>query len=152
MRLENRNRRGISEIIGGLLMILVTISIGVAVVAGSSSELNAVTSNFLNLISSNSKTISDNMVIEQVQFNSGLTTADLFVRDVGTTSLRISSVYIVLATNNTLVDRVTFSPTLLFQPGSFMELAITFSFTGGSPYTFIVVARDSTQVSTNAVA
>ncbi|MHB2037265.1 MAG: archaellin/type IV pilin N-terminal domain-containing protein [Nitrososphaerales archaeon] len=72
LKRKQRKRKAISEIISTLLVILITISLGITVLAFSSSQLDNLSSSFLGLVSGSGQSISNNMVVEQVQFGSSL--------------------------------------------------------------------------------
>ncbi|MDH2900865.1 MAG: hypothetical protein PXY39_07815, partial [archaeon] len=63
-----KNRAAIAEIIGTLLLILVTVALAVVILAFSTSGLTGQSSNFSNLVSNSQNSLSDNMVVEHVQF------------------------------------------------------------------------------------
>lgn len=63
-----KNRAAIAEIIGTLLLILITVALAVVILAFSASGLAGQSSNFSNLVSNSQNSLSDNMVVEHVQF------------------------------------------------------------------------------------
>ena len=78
--------------------------------------------------------------------------ANLFVRNDGNTLIKISTVYLILETNNTVATKVTYSPALSVDQGSFVELSVHYGYSTGIPYTFTVVCQDSSKVSYTALA
>ena len=78
--------------------------------------------------------------------------ANIFLRNDGTTQIEISAVYLISTTNNTVITKVGYSPALTVNQGSFVELSINYGYVIDTPYTFTVVAQDSSKVSYTALA
>ena len=105
-----RKRRAVSDIVGSLLMLAVVASLGVLVFTFASGGLGALSQSFTNLMTGSADAVSEHEVVEQVVFFfSGTTGADVYVRNVGTISSTLVSVYIVDQSSNTFVSQFTIS-------------------------------------------
>jgi len=96
----------VSEIVSTLLLVAIVVIRGVIVFTFASGSLSSLTGSFAGLISSQGNTVAEHYVVEQVTFTfSGTTGADVYVRNVGTISSTLVSVYVVdQSTGAKLVD------------------------------------------------
>ena len=146
----NRGRRGISEIVGALLLIVTTVAIAAIVLVFTTNSLGIQSSNFTNVLSNSGQALSDNMVVEQVQFTSNV--ANLYLRNDGSTQILVATVYLLYANNNSEITFVTFSPPRSLSQGSFIVISVSYQYSSLIPYTFVIVAQDGSKVSINAIA
>ena len=97
-----------SEIVSTLLLIAIVVSLGVLVFTFASGSLSSLTGGFTGLISGQGNAVAQHFVVEQVTFTFTATTgADVFVRNVGTISSTLVSVYVVDQTTGVFVSEFT---------------------------------------------
>src|SRR5712692_11329475 len=135
-RAKHGRRRAVSEIVATLIMIAVVASLGVLAFTFASSGLGSLSQSFSNLMGGSGDAISEKFVVEQVTFStSGTQGADVYVRNVGTISTTLVSVYIVDQTSNTFISQTTISTAV--NVGTFVDISLhTFNPSHGHAYSF----------------
>jgi flagellin-like protein len=125
-------RRGVSEIVGTLLMLAIVVSLGVLVFTFASGSLASLTQSFTNLMSGQGNAVAEHLVVEQVIFTiTGSPTtggATVYVRNVGTISSTLVSVYVVDETTGAFVGQFPVTMTVNVQAVA----AIPYGSTGNS--------------------
>src|SRR5712691_2818841 len=93
---KHGRRLAVSEIVATLIMLAVVASLGVLVFTFATSGLGSLSQSFTSLMGGSGDAISEKFVVEQVTFTtSGSQGADVYLRNVGTISTTLVSVYIV---------------------------------------------------------
>src|SRR5712691_5205997 len=151
-RVKHGRRRAVSEIVATLIMLAVVASLGVLAFTFASSGLGSLSQSFSNLMSGSGDAISEKFVVEQVTFTtSGSQGADVYVRNVGTISTTLVSVYIVDQTSNTFISQTAISTAV--NVGTFVDIALhTFNPSHGHAYSFTVTTSRGNSVIYNAKA
>lgn len=138
-----RQRRGVSEIFSTLLLVAIVVTLGVLVFTFASGTLSSLTGGFTNLMSGQSNAVAEHFVVEQVTFSfTGTTGASVYVRNVGTISSTLVSVYVVDQSTNTFVTQVAISTTL--NANSVVDIpytTVTFTPAHGNTYSFTVTSN-----------
>src|SRR5574338_554764 len=96
-RIKNKNsfaKRGISSIVGTLLMVAVVASIGSVLMFQGLNGINDF-NYYLSFLTGKKNNVNENAVIEHVRFNPTTNAMDIWVRNTGTEELEISKVSIV---------------------------------------------------------
>ncbi len=111
---DQARKRGISEIVATLLMLVIAVGIGVTVLGFATNGFDTYGNSFQNLFSSSSNQITENVVIEEailtstgVASTSGVT---LYILNAGTSASTISALYVQNLTVNSFVGSFTSSP------------------------------------------
>src|SRR3989442_10608954 len=151
-RAKHGRRRAVSEIVATLIMIAVVASLGVLAFTFASSGLGSLSQSFVNLMGGSGDAISEKFVVEQVTFTtSGTQGADVYVRNVGTISTTLVSVYIVDQTSSTFISQTAISTAV--NVGTFVDIALhTFNPSHGHAYSFTVTTFRGNSVIYNAKA
>jgi len=173
MKFESRNgagrswhqrRRAVSEIVTVLLLVAIVVSMGLVVLAFASGTLGGLGGSFGALASNQGNAVAENFVVEQAAFcltSSCAATcspactlgASLYVRNVGTISSTLVSVYIVDQSVNAFVKQVAISQTL--GVGALVDIPQTtlfFTPSQGHTYSFKVTSSLGNSVTFNEMA
>jgi flagellin-like protein len=151
---KHARRRAVSEIVATLIMIAVVASLGVLAFTFASSGLGSLSQSFSSLMGGSGDAISEKFVVEQVTFTTaGTQGADVYVRNVGTISATLVSVYIVDQTSNTFISQTTVSTAV--NVGTFVDIphtTLTFTPSHGHAYSFTVTSSRGNSVIYDAEA
>lgn len=116
-----QRRRGISEIVGTLLMLAIVVTLGALIYTFASGGMNSLSENYAVAMTGNSHAASEGFTIEQVTFTfSGTPGADVYVRNVGGVQTTLVSVYVTDTTTGALVSQATISDTVNVE--SFVDI------------------------------
>jgi len=144
----------VSEIVSTLLLVAIVVSLGALVFTFASGGLSALTGSFTGLISGQGNAVAEHFVVEQVTFTfSGTTGADVYVRNCGTISSTLVSVYIVDQSTGAFVTQVTISTAA--NVGAFVDIphtTLTFAPSHGHTYSFTVTSALGKSVTFDAKA
>lgn len=147
-------RRGISEIVSTLLMLAIVVSLGVLVFTFASGSLGSLSQGFSNLVTSQGDAVKEQFVVEQATFTfSGTAGADLYVRNVGSVSSSLVSVYVVDQSTGDFVVQIPTSTSLTV--GDFVDIphtTISFAPAHGHTYSFTVTSSRGNSVTYDARA
>jgi flagellin-like protein len=107
----------VSEVVSTLLLVAIVVSLGVLVFTFASGGLGSLTGSFTGLISNQGNAVAEHIVVEQVAFcfttaQSGCNSkvgANVYVRNVGTISSSVVSVFIVDQSTSTFIAQVSTS-------------------------------------------
>lgn len=131
-----------SEIVAVLLLVAVAVSLGVIVLFAAGGGLGTLGGSFGGLIGGQGNSVAENFAVEQAVFTfSGSTGASLYVRNVGTISSTLVSVYIVDQSTNTFVMQAPINQAL--GVGSLVDISQTtlaFTPSHGHTYSFKVTS------------
>ena len=152
--MKNRQRRGISEIIGSLLMIVVVVGLSAIIFTFATNGFSGMGSNLSNLFGNSQNALAERVVVEQVTFNEtgAKLGVNLYVRNDGVNPTTIAAVYITNVTASKLVTAYTLSPTKQINSGSFAIIAVTFTPDVGTTYNFNIATQLGNTVVVNAKA
>jgi flagellin-like protein len=149
-----RRRRAVSDVVATLLMTAIVVSLGSAVFIFASGGLSSLTQGFTNLMTGSGNAVSEHVVVEQaVFFFSGTTGADVYVRNVGTISSTLVSVYIVDQSTGTFISQTGINQAV--NVGTVFDVlhtTLTFTPSHGHSYSFTVSTSLGNSVIYNAVA
>ncbi len=134
-------RRGISETIATLLMLVIVVSLGITVLSWGNQYITTLRQGIEQQAYITRETLKERPVIEHVQINS--TGAYIFVRNVGFTDCTIDTVYIERESDSN-ITLITVSPISL-DPGDAGYILIRnvtdYTFTSGEIYIFTLVSK-----------
>ena len=100
-------RAGVSEVVSTLMLVAIVVALGVLVFTFASGGFNSITGRFTGLITQQGNAVSEHFEVTQVVFSfAGTTGATVYVRNVGTISSTIVSVYIADQTTGAFVEQV----------------------------------------------
>lgn len=141
----SRERPAVSEVVATLLLVAIVVSMGVIVFAFSSGSLSSLTGNFSGLMTNQGNAVAEHFVVEQVGFTfTGTTGADVYVRNVGTISSTIVSVFIVDASTGAFVTQVPLTTGQgALNVGGVLDIShtmLTFTPSYGNTYSFTVTS------------
>ena len=141
MRLQRR--RGVSEVVGMLLMLAIVVTLGALVYAFASGGMKSLSENYANAKTGDTKAASEKFLVEQVTFTtSGTEGADVYVRNVGGIQTTLVSVYITDTTTDAFVSQSTISVTV--DVGTFADIPhATLSFTPVLDHTYSFTVTSS---------
>jgi len=105
----NQKRRGVSEVIGVLLMLAIVVSLGVLIFSFASGELNSLSGSYAAAMSGRANALSQKFAIEQVDFAfSGTLALDsTSTNEVGGASSSIGTTFSTASTNDVVVAYVS---------------------------------------------
>ena len=135
-----------SEIVSTLLLVAIVVSLGVIVFVFASGSLSSLTGGFTGLISNQGNAVAEHFVVEQATFTfTGTTGADVYVRNVGTLSSTLVSVYIVDQSTNAFVSQVALTTAQgTLNAGTVLDIPhtlLTFTPSHGHAYSFTVTSN-----------
>ena len=126
-----------------LLLVAIVVSMGVIVYTFASGGLGSLAGSFTGLLSNQANADAEHFVVEQVVFTyTGTTGADVYVRNVGTTSSTLVSVFIVDQSTGTFVTRDAISTAV--NAGAAVDIphtTLTFTPSHGNTYSFTVTSN-----------
>ena len=154
LKLKRRHRRGISEILGSLLIIVVVVGLSAIIFSFATNGFSGLGSNLSNLFGNSENALAEKVVVEQVTFNESGSElgVNLFVRNDGINPTIIAAVYVTNVTASKLVTAHTLSPTKQINSGQFAIITVTFTPDVGSTYSFNIVTQLGNSVIANAKA
>jgi FlaG/FlaF family flagellin (archaellin) len=110
-------RRGISQVIGGLLMLAIVIPIGTVILFNGTSEINAFNNELSNSLEFRNDGVQEDIVFEHIRFDPSSKQVMISLRNAGTVETTIDRISIINMTNQKLVFKITnisaFSPIVL---------------------------------------
>jgi hypothetical protein len=129
------------------MLVAVVVALGVLVFTFASGGLGALTGNFTHLIANEENSVDEHLVVMQVTFTfTGTTGADVYVRNDGTVSSTLVSVFVVDQSTGALVSQFTAgSLPATLSVGAFLDINLhqagaTFTPTHGHTYLFKVTS------------
>ena len=100
------NRRGISQVIGSLLMLAIVIPIGTVILFNGTSQINAFNNELSTSLEFNNDGIQEDIVFEHVRFDPLTKNVMLSIRNTGTVETTIDRISILDSTNQKLVFKM----------------------------------------------
>ena len=161
---RGQKRRGVSEVVSTLLLVAVVVTLGVLVFTFASGGLSSLTGSFTRLITNQGNAVNEHFVVTQATFCtsttqagcSGTTGASVYVRNVGTISSTLVSVYIVDQSTGTFVKQVALTTAQgTLNAGTVLDIAntvLTFTPSHGQTYSFTVTSNLGNSVTFNSLA
>ncbi len=142
-KISYSSRRAVSEVVAVLLLVAIVVSIGVLVFTFASGSVSALGQASAGLVGSQGNAAAERLVVEDVSFTfTGPTLgADVYVRNVGTISSTLVSVYVVDQSTGTFVGQFPVSTAL--APGALVDIphtTLTFTPSHGNTYSFTVTS------------
>ncbi len=154
-RLRKRYRKGISEIIASLLMIVVVVGLSAIIFTFATNNFSEMGSNLSNLFGNSQNALEERVVVEQVTFNeTGCSCThlgvNLYVRNDGINPSIISAIYVTNVTASSLVTTSTLSKQI--NSGAFAIITVVFTPDVGTTYSFTIATQLGNTVVINAKA
>jgi len=139
-------RSGVSEVVSTLLLVAIVVALGVLVFTFATGGLSSLTSNFTRLITNQGNAVGEHFVVMQVTFTfSGTAGASVYVRNVGTISSTLASVYIVDQSTGAFVKQVPLTTAQgTLNAGTVLDIPnalLTFTPSHGHTYSFTVTSN-----------
>jgi FlaG/FlaF family flagellin (archaellin) len=110
-------RRGISQVIGGLLMLAIVIPIGTVILFNGTTQINAFNNELSNSLEFSNDGVQEDIVFEHIRFDPSSKQVMISLRNAGTVETTIDRISIINMTNQELVFKITdistFSPIVL---------------------------------------
>jgi len=110
-------RRGISQVIGGLLMLAIVIPIGTVILFIGTTQINAFNNELSNSLEFSNDGVQEDIVFEHIRFDPSSKQVMISLRNAGTVETTIDRISIINMTNQELVFKITdistFSPIVL---------------------------------------
>lgn len=135
-------------------MLAIVVGLGVVVFAFASGSLGSLSQGFSNLVTNQGDAVKEQFVVEQATFAfSGTAGADLYVRNVGSISSTLVSVYVVDQSTGDFVVQIPISTSLAV--GDFVDIphtTLSFTPTHGQTYSFTVTSSRGNSVTYDARA
>jgi len=110
-------RRGISQIIGSLLMLAIVVPLGSIILFNGTTEITAFNNEMSNSLEFRNNGIQEDLVFEHIRFDPSTKNVMISLRNAGTVETTIDRISIVNMTNQKLVFKITdiisFSPIVI---------------------------------------
>jgi len=156
-RPRSRGRRAVSEVVSTLLLVAIVVTLGVLVFTFASGGLSSLTGSFTRLITNQGSAVNEHFLIMQVTFTfSGTTGASVYVRNAGTISSTLVSVYIVDQSTGAFVTQVPLTTAQgALNAGTVLDIpntVLTFTPSHGQAYSFTVTSNLGNSVTFNSKA
>ena len=154
---HKRERSGVSEVVSTLLLVAIVVTLGVLVFTFASGGLSSLTGSFTRLMTNQGDAVGEHFVVMQATFAfSGTTGASVYVRNVGTISSTLVSVYIVDQSTGTFVKQVPLTAAQgTSNAGTVLDIPntlLTFTPSHGHTYSFTVTSSLGNSVTFDAKA
>ena len=110
-------RRGISQVIGSLLMLAIVVPLGSVILFNGTSQINAFNNELSSSLAFRNTEIQEDLVFEHIRFDPNSKAVMISIRNAGTVETLIDRVSILNMTNQELVFKITdlssFAPLLI---------------------------------------
>ncbi|MGQ0791831.1 MAG: archaellin/type IV pilin N-terminal domain-containing protein [Nitrosopumilaceae archaeon] len=117
MVITSTQRRGISQIIGSLLMLAIVVPLGSIILFNGTTEITAFNNEMSNSLEFRNNGIQEDLVFEHIRFDKDSKEVMISIRNAGTVETTIDRISIVNMTNQKLVFKITdislFSPIVI---------------------------------------
>ena len=115
--IPSTQRRGISQIIGSLLMLAIVVPLGSVILFNGTTEITAFNNEMSNSLEFRNNGIQEDLVFEHIRFDPSTKNVMISLRNAGTVETTIDRISIVNMTNQKLVFKITdissFSPIVI---------------------------------------
>jgi len=115
--IQPTQRRGISQIIGSLLMLAIVVPLGSVILFNGTTEITAFNNEMSNSLEFRNNGIQEDLVFEHVRFDKASNQVMISIRNTGTVETTIDRISIVNMTNQKLVFKIsdisTFAPIVI---------------------------------------
>ena len=115
--MPSMQRRGISQIIGSLLMLAIVVPVGSIILFHGTSQVTAFNNEMSNSLEFRNNGIQEDLVFEHIRFDKNSKEVMISLRNAGTVETTIDRISIVNMTNQKLVFKITdissFSPIVI---------------------------------------
>jgi len=105
-KIFSKNRRGVSQVIGSLLLLAIVVPLGTVVLINGTTEINAFNNEMKSSIVFNNKGIRENLVIEHVRFDPLTSDVKITVKNIGSVETIIDRVTLVNMTSQNILFSV----------------------------------------------
>ena len=112
-----KNRRGLSQIMGALLMLAIVVPIGSVVLLNGATEISAFNNSMANTVDYRNNGIQEAIIFEHIRFNPDSNVVEITVLNTGTVETLIDKITLVNMTSQDILYKIdainTFDPTKL---------------------------------------
>jgi len=102
-KIFSKNRRGVSQVIGSLLLLAIVVPLGTVVLINGTTQINAFNNEMTSSVVFNNKGIREALVFEHVRFDPLSPTVQITVRNTGSVETIIDRVTIVNMTSQNIL-------------------------------------------------
>ena len=102
-----KKRRGVSQVIGSLLMLAIVVPLGTVILFNGTSEINAFNNELANSLEYRNNGVQEDLVFEHIRFDPTSKQVMISLRNSGTVETTIDKISIVNMTNQKLVYKIT---------------------------------------------
>ena len=102
----SKNRRGVSQVIGSLLLLAIVVPLGTVVLINGTTEINAFNNEMKSSVAFNNKGIRENIVFEHVRFDPLTSKVEITVKNIGSIETIIDRVTLVNMTSQNILFSV----------------------------------------------
>src|SRR3990172_12418468 len=110
-------RRGISQVIGSLLMLAIVVPLGSIILFNGTTQINAFNNELSNSLEFRNNGIQEDLVFEHIRFDQNTKNVMISLRNAGTVETTIDRISIVNMTNQKIIFKITdissFSPIVI---------------------------------------
>ena len=106
-KIPHKKRRGISQVIGSLLLMAIVVPLGTVILFNGTSEINAFNNELANSLEYRNDGIQEDLVFEHIRFDPTSKEVLISLRNAGTVETTIDKISIVNMTNQKLVFKIT---------------------------------------------
>ena len=115
--MSSMQRRGISQVIGSLLMLAIVVPLGSIILFNGTTQINAFNNELSNSLEFRNNGIQEDLIFEHIRFDKNSKEVMISLRNAGTVETTIDRISIVNMTNQKLVFKITdissFSPIVI---------------------------------------
>ncbi len=105
--IPHNKRRGVSQVIGSLLLMAIVVPLGTVILFNGTSEINAFNNELSNSLEFRNDGVQEDLVFEHIRFDPASTQVMISLRNSGTVETTIDRISIVNMTNQKLVYKIT---------------------------------------------
>lgn len=137
--MDKKRKKGISSVIGSLLVLLIVVSIGTVFFVQSVSSVSSLSDSNMIFFDRRSKAIKEDAIVENIVFiSSNPKSADIFVRNAGSIEFKITNIYVSKISSGAAQDLV-FTVNQTVNIGNVKQITLNnFNWESGATYKFSV--------------
>jgi len=130
-----RRKKGISTVLGSLLVLLIVVSIGTALFVQSVSSVSSLSDSNTIFFDRRSKAVKEDVVVENIVFLSSVPkSAKVYVRNAGSIEFNVTSIYVNKVSSGAAQD-LSFTINQIVNIGNVNELVLnSFDWEAGATY------------------
>lgn len=101
-----KKRRGISQVIGSLLLLAIVVPIGTVILVNGSHEINSFNNELSNTVTLSNNGAQEDLIFEHIRFNPPTGEVTLSIRNTGTIDATVDRITLVNMTNQDILYKI----------------------------------------------